>query len=73
MIRLFFLLVGFCLAVVGGISLLAYLNLLTTGYQFIAYIEFIVTRIEFYLFIIGMVLIFGSLTWKGNTGRKRKE
>lgn len=60
-LRFFFLLVGFGLAVMGGISVIAYLNLVTAGYSFIYYLKFIVIRVEFHLFIIGFIMIFLSI------------
>lgn len=62
-IRIFLVLIGFTLAVIGGVSILAYLNLLTTGYQFTMYLAFLIERIEFYLFLVGVALIIGSLTY----------
>jgi hypothetical protein len=53
--------VGFGFSVAGGISLLAYLNLLTLGYEFSYYMRFITTRVEFYLFILGVIMVIGSL------------
>ncbi len=55
--RLFVFLFGFGLAISGGISIIAYLNLLTTGSSFSEYLMFISHRLECYLFVIGIVLI----------------
>ncbi|MBP1940769.1 hypothetical protein J2Z26_000488 [Bacillus luteolus] len=52
---------GFGLAIAGGISAIAYLNLLTTGHAFTEYIHFISHRPEFYLLPIGFVLIWTSV------------
>jgi len=60
-IRFFILLIGFGLAVAGGVSLLAYLNLLAAGYDFSTYLQFVIRRIEFYLLLIGAVLIWSSI------------
>ncbi|WP_216828297.1 hypothetical protein [Alkalihalobacterium elongatum] len=68
--RVFSLLVGFGLAVAGGVSLLAYLNLLTAGYDFITYLRFISTRIELYMVIVGGLIITLSIYWP--TKRKKK-
>ncbi|WP_332689235.1 hypothetical protein [Halalkalibacter lacteus] len=73
MIRLFFVMVGFTLAVVGGVSILAYLNLLIAGYQFSAYLLFLIERIEFYLFLIGVAMIIISMTFPTNRNRDRKK
>jgi len=59
--RFFLLFIGFGLAVIGGISIIAYLNLVTAGYSFIDYLKFIVIRVEFHLFIIGFIMIAVSI------------
>nr|WP_081485586.1 hypothetical protein [Bacillus methanolicus] len=56
-VRLFFFLLGFSLAVSGGISIIAYLNLLATGHGMIHYLQFISTRFECYLLPFGLILI----------------
>ncbi|WP_419160269.1 hypothetical protein [Rossellomorea sp. BNER] len=61
MFRVFILLIGFGLAVSGGVSLIMYLNLLTTGMDFQEYFSFISTRIECYLLIVGMIFIAASV------------
>ncbi len=57
MIRMFLFLVGFGLSVAGGITIVAYLNILTTGVGFSQYFLFMQQRPETYFFIIGMVLM----------------
>lgn len=64
-IRIFLLLTGFGLAVLGGISTVAYLNLLTTGYTMMEYLEFIKSRVECYLFLVGMLIIWLSIYFPG--------
>lgn len=59
--RFFILLVGFGLASIGGVSIIAYLNLITAGYTFIYYLQFIVLRVEFHLFLIGFIMILISI------------
>ncbi|MBU9721796.1 hypothetical protein [Bacillus alkalicola] len=59
--RFFILFIGFGLAVAGGISIVAYLNLLTVGYSVIDYIIFLSSRVEFYLFLLGIILIWGMI------------
>ncbi|WP_096189395.1 hypothetical protein [Evansella halocellulosilytica] len=61
MVRFVFLFIGFGLAVIGGVSLVAYLNLLTVGYTVIEYLLFLLGRIEFYVFIIGLLIVWGML------------
>lgn len=59
--RALFLLVGFTLAVSGGVSTIAYLNLLATGNDFIDYILYITTRFECYLLAVGIFIIWFSI------------
>ncbi|UTR11128.1 hypothetical protein MM300_02010 [Evansella sp. LMS18] len=61
MARVFFLLVGFGLAVLGGVSLVAYLNLLTVGFSLREYGLFLLTRPELYIFLSGLVLIWSII------------
>nr|WP_232066134.1 hypothetical protein [Bacillus sp. KH172YL63] len=56
-VQLFGLFIGFGLAVSGGVSLIMYLNLLTTGMSFFEYFHFVSTRVECYLFPIGLFII----------------
>lgn len=68
--RIFFLLlVGFVLALIGGITLVAYLNLLTVGFSVQEYLIFVAKRVETYLFIIGLFMIFIS----GMIAKRRKK
>lgn len=55
--RMFILFIGFGLAVSGGVSLIIYLNLLTTGMTIIEYLLFVSTRVECYLFLVGILII----------------
>lgn len=71
LIRLFFVIIGILLAVIGGVSILAYLNLLTAGYQFTMYLAFLVNRIELYLFLAGVALTIGALTFPSPGKRRR--
>ncbi|KON90413.1 hypothetical protein AF332_23180 [Sporosarcina globispora] len=59
--RAFWLLTGFGIAVSGGVSLIGYLNLLTTGYSFKEFIDFIISRPECYLLPIGILTISASI------------
>ena len=61
MIRFFFFLIGFGLAVSGGITTIAYLNLLTIGYSFIEYLQFMIKRVECLLLPFGIMIIWGSI------------
>ncbi|UII57012.1 hypothetical protein LS684_06115 [Cytobacillus spongiae] len=60
-IRIFLLFTGFGIAVSGGVSTVAYLNLLTTGHGFLEYLEFISSRIECYLLPAGIFIIWTSI------------
>lgn len=61
MLRVFLLLIGFGVAVAGGISLIAFLNLLEikpgAGYYF----TFISHRFETYMFLGGLFLMWASI------------
>jgi hypothetical protein len=59
--RAFLLLTGFGLAVSGGVSTIAYLNLLTTGNGIVDYMIYIAKRIECYLLPIGIFIIWLSI------------
>ncbi|OZM58743.1 hypothetical protein CIB95_01380 [Lottiidibacillus patelloidae] len=59
--RFFLLLLGFGLACIGGISIIAYLNLITTGLTFTEYLIFISYKIECYFFPVGVILIWFSI------------
>lgn len=51
-------LIGFGLAVSGGVTIIAYMNFLPAGITWLEYFLFIKTRIECYFFPIGCILIF---------------
>ncbi|WP_078381434.1 hypothetical protein [Sutcliffiella halmapala] len=61
MIRIFFFLAGFGIAVAGGISTIAYLNLFATGTTMIEFFLFITTRVECYLLPLGVIVVASSL------------
>lgn len=48
--------IGFGLAVTGGVSVIGYLNLLAFGFNFKEYLFFIAFRPECYLLFIGIAL-----------------
>lgn len=56
-IRILFLLIGFGLAVSGGISTIVYLNVLSIGLDFTEYLFFIASKLECYLLPIGIIVI----------------
>lgn len=59
--RIFFFLIGFGLTIIGFFYIIAYLNLLSIGYNFIEYLSFILKRIECWLAIIGLIILFLSI------------
>jgi hypothetical protein len=61
--RLIVLVIGFGIAVSGGISTIAYLNMITTGHGFIEYFSFISQRVECYLLPVGIGIIWLSIYW----------
>ncbi|MEH7381701.1 hypothetical protein V7138_14660 [Bacillus sp. JJ1533] len=68
--RAFFFLVGFGLAVSGGITIIAYLNLMTTGLTFVQYLQFISKRIECYLVAVGLGMIWASIYYPVKSSRR---
>lgn len=65
-VRFFFFLLGFSLTLIGFLYIIAYLNLLTIGYNFIFYVNFIIRRIECWYAVIGLIIIFLTIfTIKG--------
>ena len=66
MVRVFFFLLGFGLAVIGYSFIILYLNLTTMGYNFVNYVNFISRRIECYYSVIGIIIMILSLTIKGD-------
>jgi hypothetical protein len=61
--RLFVLTIGFGLAVSGGISTIAYLNMITAGHGVDEYLAFISKRVECYLLPAGIGIIWLSIYW----------
>lgn len=51
-------LVGFGLAVSGGVTIIAYMNFLPAGISWLEYFLFIRSRIECYFLPVGIVLMF---------------
>jgi hypothetical protein len=70
LLRIILLLTGFTLAVSGGVSTIAYLNLLTMGHDFMEYITYISKRIECYLLAIGILIIWFSIYFPNNYTNK---
>lgn len=68
--RLFIFLIGFGLAIIGGVSTIAYLNLLVIGHSFTEYLLHIVYKIECYPLVIGILLIWISIYFPIGKNRK---
>jgi len=66
MVRVFFFLLGFGLAVIGCSFIILYLNLITMGYNFLNYVNFIIRRVECYYCIIGFIIMILSIWIKGD-------
>ena len=45
----------------GGINIIVYLNVLSTGYSYKDYFLFILTRLECLLFVIGWFILISAL------------
>ncbi|HEY4553011.1 MAG TPA: hypothetical protein VIG80_07435 [Bacillaceae bacterium] len=61
LIRGVLFLIGFGLAVTGGVSLIAYLNLIAAGFSFSDYLSFIITRPECHLLLVGLFMVTGAV------------
>lgn len=59
--RVFFLFVGFGLAVSGGVTIIAFLNMLTIGQDYLGYLQFLTDRPETYLLLGGIVIMWLSI------------
>jgi len=60
-IRIFFWMMGFGLAVSGGISAIAYLNIMAAGKDFLEYLVYISDKTECYLLPIGLAIVSMSI------------
>lgn len=56
-VRALVLFIGFGLAVAGGVTLIAFLNLLSMGNSWLEYFSFMSHRGEAYLFLIGIAMM----------------
>ncbi|MFC5464001.1 hypothetical protein [Lederbergia graminis] len=59
--RISLLLIGICFSLAGGVSVVSYLNMITTGVGYRDYFVFILTRFEFYILLAGLVIIISSI------------
>ena len=58
--KLIFLIIGVILSSVGLLFMILYLNLVCLGYSFLEYVKVISSSFECWLFIIGLLIIFGG-------------
>lgn len=63
--RTFLFLIGFGLTTIGFIYIIAYLNLLSIGYNFFEYVNFIIRRLECLNALIGIILMIIAVTIGG--------
>ena len=63
--RVFLFLIGFGLTTIGFMYIIAYLNLLSIGYNFLEYVNFIIRRMECLNSVIGIILMTISITMGG--------
>ena len=66
MIRFFLFMFGFGLCVIGFMYIILYLNLLTIDYSFTEYLKFIFTKFECIQGILGLMIIFITIFYKGD-------
>jgi hypothetical protein len=59
--QIFLFLIGFGLAVTGGVTIIAYMNLLPAGISWLDYFNFISSRLECYFFPLGILIMFLAL------------
>ena len=72
LLRMLLFLTGFGLTVIGNVYLIAYLNLLSIGYNFLEYVKFISSKIECLFMPIGIVLMIICMYFpKGGTNEIR--
>lgn len=60
-------LIGFGLAVAGGVTLIAYMNFLPAGITWLDYLLYVKTRPECYLLPIGFLFISIAITFGANS------
>lgn len=57
--------IGFGLLLIGSIYIISYLNLLTFGYNFVEYVKYIIVRPECLSALLGIIIIYISVTLFG--------
>ncbi|MBU5267501.1 hypothetical protein [Virgibacillus proomii] len=58
----FLFLIGFGFSVMGGVTIIGYMNFLPAGLSWGEYFSFIVSRVECYFLIVGFILMSISLS-----------
>ena len=66
MTRIFFFLLGFGFSVIGFMYIILYFNLFTIGYSLLDYTKYILHRPECILGIVGFIIIFFTIFYKGD-------
>ncbi|MBA2872112.1 hypothetical protein HNQ85_002402 [Anoxybacillus calidus] len=66
MIRVFVYLIGFGFSIIGGVTTITYLNIITAEQGIIDYFYFISKKVECYLFPFGFFLMWLSLYFPNN-------
>ncbi|EZH66989.1 hypothetical protein DH09_03345 [Bacillaceae bacterium JMAK1] len=69
--RICMAILGISIATIGGVGMVAYLNLIVSGYSLHEFWDFIIRRPELYFLIGGLLLAFISLYRRA--GRKKKK
>ncbi|MHA6251688.1 hypothetical protein [Oceanobacillus sp. CAU 1775] len=57
MFFIFFFLIGFGLSVIGGVTIIGYMNFLPAGVSYFELFSYMLTRIECYFFPIGIIIM----------------
>ncbi|WP_279326002.1 hypothetical protein [Bacillus sp. FJAT-47783] len=70
--RIFFYLIGFGLTISGGVSCIAYLNIIVAGKSFSDYLSFIAKRTECHLLIIGLFIIWASVLYPFSKSEEKR-
>ena len=63
--KIFLFLIGFGLTTIGLMYIICYLNLLNLGYNFIEYVKYISVRPECLITLLGIIIIYISITMFG--------
>ena len=63
-LRIIIFLFGIILTVIGIMSLILYLNLLSFGYSFLEYVNFIIRKFECISLFIGLIIIWISISYR---------